>query len=49
MKPKEYIEKYGIQGGWNPKKQQEFLSDLTSELLAFCEYNKAVNKRILFS
>lgn len=40
MKPKECIEKYGIQGGWNPKKQQEFLSDLTSELLAFCEYNK---------
>lgn len=43
MKPKEYIEKYGIQGGWNPKKQQDFLSDLTSELLAFCEYNKAEN------
>lgn len=43
MKPKEYIEKYGIQGGWNPKRQQEFLSDLTSELLAFCEYNKAEN------
>lgn len=43
MKPKEYIEKYGIQGGWNPKKQKEFLSDLTSELLAFCQYNKAEN------
>lgn len=43
MKPKEYIDKYGIQGGWNPKKQKEFLSDLTSELIAFCEYNKAEN------
>lgn len=21
MKPKEFIEKYGIQGGWNPKHQ----------------------------
>lgn len=24
MKPKEFIEKYGIQGGWNPKHQTNF-------------------------
>lgn len=41
MKPKEYIEKYNIGTGWKPEVQKEFLSDLTSELLAICEYNKA--------
>lgn len=43
MKPKEYIKKYGIEKGWNPKHQPEFLNDLTSELLAFLELNKAEN------
>ena len=43
MKPKEYVEKYGIQDGWNPKHQKNFLQDLTSELLVMLEYNKAVD------
>lgn len=41
MKPKEYIEKYNIGSGWKPECQKQFLSELTSELIAFCEYNKA--------
>lgn len=43
MKPKDYIEKYSLKSGWNTKHQTEFLNDFTSELLAFCEYNKALN------
>lgn len=43
MKPKEFIEKYGIQGGWNPKHQTNFLQDFTSELIIMLEYNKAVD------
>lgn len=43
MKPKEFIEKYGIQGGWNPKHQTNFLQDFTSELIVMLEYNKAVD------
>ena len=43
MKPKEFIEKYGIQGGWNPRKQDGFLNDMTSELLASLEVNHAEN------
>lgn len=43
MKPKEFIEKYGIQDGWNPKHQKNFLQDLTSELIVMLEYNKAVD------
>lgn len=43
MKPKEFITKHGLENGWNPKKQNDFLADLTSELIAFLEYNKAAN------
>lgn len=43
MKPKEFIQKYGIKNGWDAKHQNDFLQDLTSELLAFLEYNKAEN------
>ena len=43
MKPKEFIERYGIQGGWNPKHQTNFLQDFTSELIVMLEYNKAVD------
>lgn len=43
MKTKEFIEKYGIQGGWNPKRQAEFLQDFSSELIVMLEYNKAVD------
>lgn len=43
MKPKEFIQKYGIEKGWNPKHQNDFLQDMTSELLAFLEFNKAEN------
>lgn len=43
MKPKEFIEKYGLSGGWNPKHQNNFLQDLTSELLVMLEYNKAAD------
>ena len=43
MKPKGFIEKYGIQGGWNHKHQTNFLQDFTSELIVMLEYNKAVD------
>ncbi len=43
MKPKEFIQKYGIENGWNPKHQNNFIQDLSSELLAFLELNKALN------
>lgn len=43
MKPKEYIQYFQLEKGWNTKIQEEFLQKLTSELLAFLEYNKAVN------
>ena len=43
MKPKEFIEKYGIQGGWNHKHQTNFLHDFTIELIVMLEYNKAVD------
>lgn len=43
MKPKEFIEKYGLETGWKAKYQNDFLQDMTSELLAFLEYNKAEN------
>lgn len=43
MKPKEFIEKYGIQNGWNPKHQTNFLQDFTSELISMLEYNKAAD------
>lgn len=43
MKPKEYIQYFQLEKGWNTKVQEEFLQKLTSELLAFLEYNKAVN------
>ena len=41
MKPKDFITKYQLEGGWKPKAQKAFLSDLTNELLALLEYNKA--------
>lgn len=37
MKPKEFIDKYNLSKGWNKHKQNEFLSDMTSELLALLE------------
>lgn len=43
MKPKEYISKYNLQSGWNSKVQDDFLKDLSSEFLAFCEYYKVEN------
>ena len=43
MKPKEFIEKYGIQGGWNTKHQTNFLQDFTNELIVMLEYNNAVD------
>ena len=43
MKPKEYIEKYNLSKGWQSSYQKDFLNDLTSELIAFCEYCKAEN------
>lgn len=30
MKPKEFIQKYGIENGWNPKHQNNFIQDLSS-------------------
>ena len=43
MKPKEFIEKYNLSKGWNKYKQNEFLSDMTSELLALLETYHAEN------
>lgn len=37
MKPKDFIEKYNLSKGWNKYKQNEFLTDMTSELLALLE------------
>jgi len=48
MKPKEFIEKYHLAEGWakgwpsdNKRRQKQFITDMTSELLAMLEYNKA--------
>jgi len=43
MKPKEFIEKYNLARGWNKYKQNEFLTDMTSELLALLETYHAEN------
>lgn len=43
MKPKEFIQKFGLEKGWNPKVQESFIQSFTSELLAFLELNKAEN------
>ena len=43
MKPKDFILKYGLNNGWNKYKQNEFLSDMTSELLALLETYQAEN------
>ena len=43
MKPKEFIERFNIAGGWRSAIQDEFLAKMTSELLAFCEYYKAAD------
>lgn len=43
MKPKEFIEKYNLDKGWNKFKQNEFLNDMTSELLALLETYHAEN------
>ena len=43
MKPKEFIEKYNLNKGWNKYKQNEFLTDMTSELLALIETYHAEN------
>lgn len=43
MKPKEFIQHFNLEKGWRPNVQNEFLSLLTSELLAFLEYNKAAD------
>lgn len=37
MKPKDFITKHGIGGGWKPSAQDKFLLDMTSELLALLE------------
>lgn len=37
MKPKDFIEKYNLDGGWKTFIQDEFLTDMTSELLALLE------------
>lgn len=37
MKPKEFIEKYNLNSGWKMFIQDEFLTDMTSELLALLE------------
>ena len=34
MKTKEYLDKYNLHKGWNTKIQNEFISDMTSELEA---------------
>ena len=49
MKPNDYIKKYNIQKGWESKYQKQFLSDLTSELLALLEYNKAQDNIVGFN
>lgn len=37
MKPKDFIEKYNLDNGWKTFVQDEFLTDMTSELLALLE------------
>lgn len=37
MKPKDFIEKYNLNRGWKTFIQDEFLTDMTSELLALLE------------
>lgn len=41
MKTKEYLDKYNLHKGWNTKIQNEFISDMTSELEAQMMLNKA--------
>ena len=41
MKTKEYLYKYNLHKGWNTKIQNEFISDMTSELEAQLMLNKA--------
>lgn len=41
MKTKEYLEKYNLYSGWNTKIQNEFITDMASELEAQCILNKA--------
>lgn len=41
MKTKEYLDKYNLHKGWNTKIQNEFISNMTSELEAQCILNKA--------
>lgn len=41
MKTKEYLDKYNLHKGWNTKIQNEFISDMTSELEAQLMLNKA--------
>lgn len=41
MKTKEYLDKYNLHKGWNTKIQDEFISDMTSELEAQLMLNKA--------
>lgn len=43
MKPKEFIQHFVLERGWRPQVQKEFLASMTSELLAFLEYNKAAD------
>ncbi len=43
MKPKEFILKYNLEKGWNKYKQNEFLTDMTSELIALLEIYHAEN------
>lgn len=43
MKPKEFIEKHGLSNGWKSNKQNDFLNDVTSELLSFLEMYHANN------
>lgn len=42
MKPKEFVKKYNLDKGWKARYQTDFLNDMTSELLAYLEYNKAM-------
>lgn len=41
MKTKEYLDKYNLHKGWDTKIQNEFISDMTSELEAQLMLNKA--------
>ena len=41
MKTKEYLDKYNLHKGWDTKIQNEFISDMTSELEAQLILNKA--------